>query len=168
MAEYASKGVAGSGLGLGIAGTALGLLNGGFFNGGFGGFGCNGAAAMAGQGAYQVAISAKDAEIGQLKAEKYADGVGINTFKEALSAMDKRFDENRARIGALERLVAEGAVREEAMRGEIRLLRCQMQGTYVPGKLVMPADAICPEQMPRYNSWVAPTTPAPSAPAQNS
>lgn len=33
MAEYASKGVAGSGLGLGIAGTALGLLN----NGGNGG-----------------------------------------------------------------------------------------------------------------------------------
>lgn len=27
MAEFASKGVAGSGLGLGIAGTALGLLN---------------------------------------------------------------------------------------------------------------------------------------------
>lgn len=115
---------------------------------------------MAGQGAYQVAISAKDAEIGQLKAERYADGVGINTFREALTAMDKRFDENRARIGNLERVVAEAAVREEAMRGEIRLLRCQMQGTYVPGKLVMPADAICPEQMPRYNSWVAPTTPA--------
>ena len=39
MAEFASKGVAGSGLGLGIAGTALGLLNsnngllGGLFNG---------------------------------------------------------------------------------------------------------------------------------------
>lgn len=30
--EYASKGVAGAGLGLGIAGTALGLLNGGFGN----------------------------------------------------------------------------------------------------------------------------------------
>lgn len=28
MAEFASKGVAGTGLGLGIAGTALGLLNG--------------------------------------------------------------------------------------------------------------------------------------------
>ena len=37
--EYASKGVAGSGLGLGIAGTALGLLNGGL-NGVLGG-GCN-------------------------------------------------------------------------------------------------------------------------------
>lgn len=33
MAEFASKGVAGSDLGLGIAGTALGLLN----NGGNGG-----------------------------------------------------------------------------------------------------------------------------------
>ena len=32
MAEYASRGVAGSGLGLGIAGTALGLLNGGLGN----------------------------------------------------------------------------------------------------------------------------------------
>ena len=28
MAEFASKGVAGTGLGLGIAGTALGLMNG--------------------------------------------------------------------------------------------------------------------------------------------
>lgn len=27
MAEFASKGIAGSGLGLGIAGTALGVLN---------------------------------------------------------------------------------------------------------------------------------------------
>lgn len=34
MAEFASKGVAGAGLGLGIAGTALGLLNGGGYGGG--------------------------------------------------------------------------------------------------------------------------------------
>ena len=32
MAEFASKGVAGSGLGLGIAGTVLGILNGGLGN----------------------------------------------------------------------------------------------------------------------------------------
>lgn len=166
MAEYASKGVAGSGLGLGIAGTALGLLNSGGL-GGFGLFGGNGAAAMAGQGAYQVAISAKDAEIGQLKAEKYADNVGINTFREALSAMDKRFDENRARINNLERVVAEAAVREEALKGDLRLLRAQIEGTYVPGKLVMPQDAICPPVMARYNSWVAPTATASDTPAAN-
>lgn len=40
MAEFASKGVAGSGLGLGIAGTALGLMNGGL-GGLLGGWGCN-------------------------------------------------------------------------------------------------------------------------------
>lgn len=32
MGEFASKGVAGAGLGLGIAGTALGVLNGGWGN----------------------------------------------------------------------------------------------------------------------------------------
>ena len=36
MAEFASKGVAGSGLGLGIAGTALGVLNGGWLGNVFG------------------------------------------------------------------------------------------------------------------------------------
>ena len=42
MAEFASKGVAGAGLGLGIAGTALGVMNGGLSNilGGWGT--CNG------------------------------------------------------------------------------------------------------------------------------
>ena len=44
MAEFASKGVAGAGLGLGIAGTALGLLNnngGGLLGGLFGNNNCN-------------------------------------------------------------------------------------------------------------------------------
>ena len=40
--EYASKGVAGAGLGLGIAGTALGLLSGGLGNLGIGWNGTNG------------------------------------------------------------------------------------------------------------------------------
>ena len=33
MGEFASKGVAGAGLGTGIAGLALGVLNSGFLNG---------------------------------------------------------------------------------------------------------------------------------------
>lgn len=48
MAEFASKGVAGSGLGLGIAGTALGLLNNGGNGGVLGGlFGNNNQATIA-------------------------------------------------------------------------------------------------------------------------
>lgn len=71
MGEYASKGVAGTGLGLGIAGTALGVLAGsnngnGLLGGLFGG------------GANNAVV----AENAQLKAERYADKVGIETYKQ--------------------------------------------------------------------------------------
>lgn len=65
MAEFASKGVAGSGLGLGIAGTALGVLNNSANgNGLLGGLFGNG---------NQNVVSALQAENGMLKAEKYSD-----------------------------------------------------------------------------------------------
>lgn len=32
-----------------------------------------------------------------------------------------------------------------------------VNGKFVPGKLVMPKENICPEVMERYNSWTAPT-----------
>lgn len=32
------------------------------------------------------------------------------------------------------------------------------KATYVPGKLIMPVDNICPSVMPEFNSWTAPTT----------
>lgn len=56
MAEFAPKGVAGSGLGLGIAGTALGLLN----NGGNGGGVLGG---LFGNNNNQATISALQAEL---------------------------------------------------------------------------------------------------------
>lgn len=67
MAEFASKGVAGSGLGLGIAGTALGLLN----NGGNGILG----SLLGGLfgGGNQNVVSALQAENSMLKAENYSD-----------------------------------------------------------------------------------------------
>lgn len=78
MGDFASKGVAGAGLGLGIAGTALALLNngncGGGLLGGLLGGGYNGAAMAAVQGnGYVAALAQKDAEIGKLQAEKYTD-----------------------------------------------------------------------------------------------
>lgn len=35
--------------------------------------------------------------------------------------------------------------------------RCYVNATFVPGKLVMPLDKLCPEAMRRYNNRVAPT-----------
>lgn len=65
MAEFASKGVAGSGLGLGIAGTALGVLN----------SSANGNGLLGGLfgGGNQNTISALQAENSRLKAENYSD-----------------------------------------------------------------------------------------------
>mgnify|MGYP006392897909 CR=1 FL=1 len=90
MAEFASKGVAGSGLGLGIAGTALGLLNnggngilGGLFNNSNGGY------VTEKEQFYINEMNKKDAQLAQEKSERYADGVGINTYKEAIALSNK-------------------------------------------------------------------------------
>ncbi len=89
--EYASKGVAGTGLGFGIAGT-VGLINqlmgGSLFGGGGWGFGCNGGAAVAG-GMGLAALAEKDAKIAQLSAELDTDRKliqvwdNLNTKREA-------------------------------------------------------------------------------------
>lgn len=75
MAEFASKGVAGTGLGLGIAGTALGLLN----NGG------NGLLGGLFGGGNQNVVSALQAENGMLKAENYSDKNAIKALYYLLS-----------------------------------------------------------------------------------
>ena len=86
--EYASKGVAGAGLGLGIAGTALGLLNNNG-NGLLGGlFGNNGMAGVAGMAAQAAGCAVNDkfstleAEIAKLKAEKHSDLHAIEVYKQ--------------------------------------------------------------------------------------
>lgn len=88
--EYASKGVAGAGLGLGIAGTALGLLNNNNGNGLLGIFGGNGGwnNGMAGMAAQAAGCAVNDkfstleAEIAKLKAEKHSDLHDIEVYKQ--------------------------------------------------------------------------------------
>lgn len=75
MAEFASKGVAGTGLGLGIAGTALSLLNNG--NGGVLG-------GLLG-GGNQNMVSALQAENSQLKAENYSDKNAKEVYMQSLT-----------------------------------------------------------------------------------
>ena len=76
MGEFASKGVAGAGLGLGIAGTALGLLNNncgnGLLGGLFGGNCCNGARGL-GMGAELQYVSDLQSRVQALEAEKTAN-----------------------------------------------------------------------------------------------
>lgn len=108
--DYASKGVAGTGLGLGIAGTALALLGNGF--GGLGGlFGGGQAAAMAAGGAGLAALSQKDAEIAQLKSERYADKNTIELYryidgqlegiKSSIATLNCQVNAHTAMLGAI-------------------------------------------------------------------
>lgn len=194
MAEYASKGVAGAGLGLGIAGTALGLLNngGGLNLGGLLGGGWNQAGTAMGLGV----LAEKDAEIARLKSEKYADKVGIDVYaqtrKENQDLSDRLLgnwikplaDEaaaNKVTIARIEERLAcmsktsdlreqnlcqkIDAVAREAAHGIADLgmglaaLRKTVDGITVTH---IPTSAICPEVMPRWNSWEAPTAAAPA------
>lgn len=162
MGDYASKGVAGSGLGLGIAGTALGLLN----NGGLGGlFGGNCA---------QNVIAEKDSKIAKLEAEKYSDSSNIELYKQIKSELKETIANERAtykEFNSLQEKLFKSELEKQSMLTAqgIQGLQAQINctnnhlnclQTVVNGitKIVVPKSAICPEVMSRYNSWTAPTT----------
>lgn len=237
MATVESSGVAKAGLTTGIIGTSLaGLLalNGnnncgnGLLGGLFGGNNCGNM--MAGQAAYQAAISAKDAEIGKLQAERYADAIGSKVYDAAI-AMSNRNDEKintnlkeafqelvvtrerlarnetefkclaasvdriGSNVNVLNTEVADMRVREQATSDAINCLsktttdqfanvyrtidsqvaleaerrECgdsrlfeYINSNYVKAQKKIARTDICPEVMPRYNSWVAPTAQAPA------
>lgn len=178
--SVASAGVGGTALGLGIAGTALWLLNGGngYGNGGvlgnlFGNrCGCgNGEAGLATHDSR--VISTLEAELARVNSERYADSIGIETYKEAIALSNKNDDKISANYKELAQFIAaldkQVAVDKQAMTDNIaflnhridekaREIKCYVDATFVPGKLVMPLSSICPEAMKRYNSWTAPTT----------
>ena len=190
--EVASKGVAGAALGLGIAGT-VGLLNqlaggcgwgGGFLGGNRFGV-CNGIGAATAAGITDAVashdtrvIGALESKIAKLESERYTDGVGIELYKEIIATSNANDAKIQANFVELSKAVAELDKKSAVDKKEIecnfaflnnrinetaRELRCYVDATFVPGKLVMPLSSICPEAMQRYNSWTAPTTPATTA-----
>ncbi len=157
-----SQGVAGAGLGLGIAGTALGLLNGGLGFLGLGGNMKNGFGYGCGENSL---ISSLFAHVGSLTAEKYADNVGIGVYNAVVSD----YKELRNFISQLDKEIA---VEKQSTRDNFAFLNNEIHNTkkeifgyvnshFVPGKLVMPLESIEPKAMRRYNTWVAPTAQAP-------
>lgn len=130
MAEFASKGVAGTALGLGIAGTALGLgvLNGngdGLFNLG-GNKNCGNAHVTEKEMSYIQQLNAERAKLAEVTAERYADGIGIATYKEAV-AMSNAQD---AKFGALLKDVTSEVVRlgqeSAVLKADIRCLNSKV------------------------------------------
>lgn len=185
--EVASKGVAGTALGLGIAGT-VGLLNqlaggygwGGGFFGGNRGVGAAAAVGMADAVASHDTrvIGALESKIAKLESERYTDGVGIELYKEIIATSNKNDEKIQSNYIELAKAVAaldkQVAVERQSTVDNFAFLNnridttkneilCYCNATFVPGKLVMPLSSICPEAMQRYNSWTAPTTTATTA-----
>lgn len=154
MAEFASKGVAGSGLGLGIAGTALGVLNGGLGNvlggivPGMARTGCCSEDHMVNR--YEAAQSARIAELEtEVKlrdANTYTDSKILDLYR----YVDGKF-------GCVEGQIAQQAVYNATNTATLTCLQQQVAALQGLTKVVIPTTSICPEPMPRYNSWTAPT-----------
>lgn len=111
--EYASKGVAGTGLGLGIAGTALGVLAGsnngnGLLGGLFGGNGAN------------AQVAALQAENAQLIAEKYSDKNAKEVYGQSLTDNRLLRSELYARIDPLTAAVVENAKDIATLNAEVK------------------------------------------------
>lgn len=144
MAEFASKGVAGAGLGLGIAGTALGVLNAnGCGNGILGNlFGNN---RCCGYGAVPEVqyVSHLQAENAQLKAENYSDRSNTAVYQQTLQDNRRLRDQlyafitplanesasNRERVAVLQAKVQcqneKAVLREQLLRKDVDLVAQQ-------------------------------------------
>lgn len=171
-------------------GWGFGCGNGGFFNRGCG---CNTGAGVATLAALGMSdncivsgdtreISRLQSKIAKLESERYTDGVGIELYREIIKESNKNDDKINANYKELAQFIAaldkQVAVDKQATVDNFAFLNnkidttkneimCYVNATFVPGVLKMPLQSICPEAMRRYNSWVAPTNPAPDTQANN-
>ena len=147
--NFASKGVAGAGLGLGIAGTALGALNNGLFGGLFGGGNAcsDNAAVNRYELGLQNTITNKDMEIAYLKGRDAAKTDSLELYK----YVDGRFR-------AVEAQIAGQAVVNAQVTANLACLQNTVAALSGLTKTVIPITNVCPEPMAKYNSWTAPTT----------
>lgn len=145
--EWASRGVAGAGLGLGIAGTALGLLQNGSLGGILGGNNnCGGSAYVT---RYD---SEKDAKISMLETEVKLRDAATFTLGEVnkmRNYVDSKFDAINAQLCSQAVINAQVAANLSCIQNTVNTLSGMT-------KTVIPINNICPEPMQRFNSWVAP------------
>ena len=155
--NFASKGVAGAALGTGVAGLSLGVLN-ALGNGGLGGLlgGCgNGWNYNNGCGErlvnrYEAEQSARIAELETEVKLRDANVYTMTEMGKLRDYVDRRFEGVNASINTQAVINAQVAANLSCLTNQVNVL---------PGltKTVIPIGNVCPEPMPMYNSWTAPT-----------
>ena len=153
MAEFASHGVANAGLTTGIIGTALGVLNGGLgniLNTGNGN--CNhvcseNMAVTRYELGQEQRIAQLESQIALRDANIYSDQKLVEVYKDL-----------SARINGLEDIVNAQAVYNATNTATINCIQGQVAQLFGLTKTIIPITNVCPQPMPQYNSWTAPTT----------
>lgn len=136
MAEFASKGVAGAGLGLGIAGTALGLLGGNAWNilgGRMGTYDGYNMPVSRFELEQQNKISALESQVALRDANTYNDQKVLELYK----YFDGKIDGIHRRLCEHETYNATNTATINCMAAQI----AQLQGLT---KLVIPNGSVCP------------------------
>lgn len=134
MAEFASKGIAGTGLGLGIAGTALGVLNSN--NGGSGILG----SLLGNNGGYNRYDAEKDSTISELRAQialRDANTYGDQKILEVYKHFDNK-------IEGINHRLSEQSVWNATQTGTIGCMAQQIAQLQSLTKLVVPNASVCP------------------------
>lgn len=155
--SYASKGVAGTALGLGAGSAgvlAAQLLTNGGLNGLFGGRNCCNEDHYVNR--YEASQNAKIAEL-----ETEVKLRDANTF--TMGEMSKLRDYVDGKFDAVNAQLCQQAVINSQTISNLSCLTNQVAVLQGLTKTVIPTTSICPEVMPRFNSFTAPTTNAAAA-----
>ena len=148
-ANYASKGVGGTALGLAIGALGVEALRGGF-NGILGGGGncCNEDHVVSRYEASQQArIAELETEVKLRDSNIYTDSKILELYK----YVDGKFSCVEAQLNSQAVINAQVTANLSCLQNTVNALSAMT-------KTVIPITNICPEPMAKYNSWVAPTT----------
>lgn len=155
MAEYASNAKANAGLTTGIIGTSLGAIASGVLgNGGLGGlFGGNGCGENATINRYELGLVRENDQLRMQVSLRDANTYTDQKLLELYGYVNGKFDGINAQLCQQSVVNAQITANIACMQNAINTLNGLT-------KTVIPITSVCPEPMPAFNSWTAPTAAA--------
>jgi hypothetical protein len=149
--EFASKGVAGTALGLSIGSLGAQALTGGLGNL-FGGLTGN------------CTRNSEDTCVNRYELGLIQEIIALKTGNElrdanafTMSELNKLRDYTDRRVERVEGAIAQQAVHNATSDSMLGCMAQQIAALQGLTKIIVPADNVCPSPMPQYNSWTAPT-----------
>ena len=146
-----TRGIAIGGLTTGIIGAALGVLNGGGLGNVLGG--CNRMGECAEDHLVNRYEASQSARIAELETEvKLRDA---NTYTDQKLLELYKYVDNK--FGFVEHELCDQRTYNAVNTSVLNCVKGDVAALMALTKTIIPASNICPEPMPQYNSWVAPT-----------